>query len=124
MKTHIVVIEDNPALLSAVSEVLEDAGYQVTALNAIESLESLTELWADCFILDEHLPVVSGHIICIMLKSKPETADIPVILISGHEQLESITTLCKAEAFLKKPFVNISQITGAVAAVIEKQLTS
>lgn len=62
MKTHVVIIEDNPALLAAVAEVLKDAGYRVTALNAIESLESLTELQADCFILDEHLPVVSGHI--------------------------------------------------------------
>lgn len=59
-----------------------------------------------------------------MLKSKPETADIPVVLISGHDQLEGITTLCKAEGFLKKPFQNISQITDMVAAVIDKQLTS
>ena len=85
MNPHIIVIEDNQALLATVTDVLEDSGYRVTPLTAIRSLEELAELRADCFILDEQLPVVSGHIICIMLKSRPETKDIPVILISGMQ---------------------------------------
>ena len=103
MSPHVVVIEDNEALLATIQELLESAGYRVTGLNAIRTLEELTGLNADCFILDEQLPVVSGHIICIMLKSRPETREVPVILISGHEELEGIASLCKAEAFLQKP---------------------
>jgi DNA-binding response OmpR family regulator len=118
MKPHVVIIEDDAALLAAIKVVLMDAGYRVTALPAIDTLEALIELKADCFILDEQLPVVSGHIICIMLKSRQETCHIPVIMISGHEELEGIASLCKAEAFLRKPFVDIRELTGLVSATL------
>lgn len=119
MKPHVVVIEDDSALLAAISLVLKDAGYRVTALQAIDTLEELIDYKADCFILDEQLPLVSGHIICIMLKSRPETRHIPVIMISGHEELEGIVSLCKAEAFLRKPFADIRELSGLVATTLE-----
>jgi len=50
------------------------------------------------------LPLVSGHIICIYLRSKPVTADIPVILISAHPKLDHYSELCGANAWLAKPF--------------------
>lgn len=73
--------------------------------------------------LDEQLPVISGHIICILLKSRPATKNTPVILISGHEELESIATLCEAEGFLKKPFSDIHHLTELVKKVTTKGMT-
>jgi len=84
--------------------MLTDAGYTVTGYSELSSLEELMRLQPDCFILDDVLPHVSGHIICIMLKSKPETFKIPVILTSGSDRLEYMAGLSEPDAAIKKPF--------------------
>jgi CheY-like chemotaxis protein len=117
---HIVVIEDDESLLATIVLILEASGYRVTALTAITTLAALIKLQADCFILDEQLPVLSGHIICILLRSKPETRRVPIVLISGHAELEAIAWLCRADAFLRKPFADISHLAGLLAAVMGK----
>lgn len=104
MKKHIVVIEDDPELLLILETVLNEGGYRVTTLRQMDSVEGLIDLKADAFVIDEKLPVVNGHIICIILKSKPETRHLPVILISADEKLEHMASLCEANAFLSKPF--------------------
>ena len=118
MKKHIVIIEDDRDILSILTYLLEDDGYQVTGLTALCTLEELIELNADCFILDEQLPFVSGHIICIMLKSKPQTKNVPVILASAVKDLQAMAIRCKADAFFEKPFSDISELTRIVALKI------
>lgn len=118
MPKHIVVIEDNPNILSIITDLLEDEGYRVTPFPALASIEALIELKPDCFILDEQLPHVSGHIICMLLKSKTPTKDIPVILISASNRLESFADLSQADAWLKKPF-DINALAKLVAGVIK-----
>lgn len=51
MKMHIVVIEDDRALLVATTRSLEKAGFKVSGMTAIGTLDALAELKADCFIL-------------------------------------------------------------------------
>lgn len=104
MMKHIVVIEDTEEILELITHLLETKGYRVTGLPALSSFEELVELNADCFILDEWLPGISGHIICIMLKSKPQTKTIPVILISASDALERLASLSEPDASIKKPF--------------------
>ena len=91
-------------LLSLVGKLLQSEGYRVTRLERLSSMEELIELGADCFIIDEQLPNVSGHIICIFLKSKPQTKAVPVILMSAFKELEYFADLSGANAYLKKPF--------------------
>jgi DNA-binding response OmpR family regulator len=118
MPKHIVVIEDNPDILSLITDLLEDEGYSVTPFPALTSIEALIELNPDCFILDEQLPHVSGHILCMLLKSKPPTKNVPVILISASNHLESFADLSEADAWLKKPF-EINDLVNLVAGVIK-----
>lgn len=118
---HIVIIEDDADMRDVMTQVLEADGYRVTAFAAITSLEDLLNAKADCFVLDEQLPFVSGHIICIMLKSKLATKEIPVILISASPSLEGHATLSQADAFLGKPFRHISDLPRTIQSVIEKK---
>jgi DNA-binding response OmpR family regulator len=104
MQKHIVLIEDNLYILAAWGGLLETEGYKVTKLPAFPNVETIIDLNPDCFVLDEQLPHISGHIICMLLKSKPQTKDIPVILMSAADELENFAGLCEADAFLKKPF--------------------
>ena len=104
MKPHIVIIEDDPVVLRLVEFILTKERYCVTTLPAIGTVEALIDLNADCYILDEQLPFVNGHIIAIILKSNERTKNVPVILMSAYAELETFASLCKADAYLKKPF--------------------
>jgi len=86
--------------------LLKEAGYRVTGLSAVAQLDELLKLSADLFVLDEHLPAVSGHIICIYLRSQPRTAKVPVILVSAHPEIHNYAGLCEANGWVGKPFDN------------------
>jgi DNA-binding NtrC family response regulator len=118
MEKHIVIIDDDQALLGVMEYLLTEAGYRITCINHITTIEKLIALNPDCFILDEQMPVVNGHILCIILNSKPETKHIPVILVSAHEEIESYANLCEASAFLKKPFKHIDDLLNVVAKTL------
>ncbi len=115
---HIVIIEDDIDLLSLLATLLEADGYKVTKLTHLESVEDLLNLNADAFIIDEVLPVVNGHIICIILKSKPQTRQVPVLLISGDDKLKQVAALCEADAYLHKPFDDYLDLQQVLAKTL------
>lgn len=104
MKKHIILIEDDHTLLGLMGGLLEDEGYQVSAFPSLTSIEELAEIGADLVIVDERLPSVSGHIICIMLHEHGATRLIPQLLISGSPMLARFAELAETNASLRKPF--------------------
>ncbi|GAB3920474.1 response regulator transcription factor [Mucilaginibacter myungsuensis] len=124
MKEHIVVIEDNPDILEVVEHLLNEEGYQVTTMSALHDIDALLALNADLYILDEQLPYINGHIICIILKSKPQTRNKPVLLISALEEVNQFATLCEADGYLKKPFLNIAELTTLVKNLLRSSQLS
>jgi DNA-binding response OmpR family regulator len=104
MKRHIAIIEDDEDLLTIMTMVLKSQGYRVSAYYKVGAIDELLELQPDIFVIDETLPGITGHILCIILKSKPQTAHIPIVLVSGHPELDHYATLCNADHFLTKPF--------------------
>jgi DNA-binding response OmpR family regulator len=103
-KKHIVIIEDDVTLLQLLEKLLKGEGYEVSSFETFPGIEELTEINVDCFIIDEHLPNVTGHIICILLKSKPKTEKVPVILMSAFEELKHFANISRANAYIQKPF--------------------
>jgi DNA-binding response OmpR family regulator len=117
MQQHIVIIEDDTEILLAMRIILEQNGYHVTCLTELASIEELIELRADCFVIDEWLPVVSGHIICMMLKFNALTKNIPVILTSAFNILERVAALSEPDVILQKPF-EMKQFLRLVSNII------
>jgi len=117
LSKHIVVIDDDEDLLNIQQEVLVHAGYRVTAIHHIQSLDALLNLDADCFIIDEQMPVISGHIVCIYLRSKPAVVHVPVVLISSHPKLDHYSELCGADVCLAKPF-NLQKLLATVERLL------
>jgi CheY-like chemotaxis protein len=116
---HIVIIDDDLVIAGIIKNLLEEQGYRATTLRALSTIDDLTRLDADCFIIDENLPFVNGHIICLMLKSRPGTRHIPIILVSASDALEGYADQCKAEAYYKKPYVNIHDLIALVTRTVE-----
>lgn len=83
---------------------LEAEGHIVTGYSLFPTMAELVFMRADCFIIEEWLPRVSGHAICLMLKAKILTSTIPVVMVSSTDLFEPMANLCQADALLGKPF--------------------
>jgi CheY-like chemotaxis protein len=119
MAKHIVLIENDDDFRWVVTLMLEELGHRVTSFAQVEDIEALIALSVDLFMVDENLPGINGHILCIVLKSKLKTKEIPLILISGSTQLVDMASLSDADGFLAKPFTQ-EDLQNALAEVVQR----
>jgi DNA-binding response OmpR family regulator len=104
---RILVVEDDPSELSTVHAVLTDSGYHVhPAPNAAFALRFLDHATPDLILMDVGLPDQSGFQLCATLKSRADTAEIPVIFVSAADKLSDRMRAFAAGAvdYVVKPF--------------------
>lgn len=100
----IMVADDDPAILDALTLLLEDEGYNVVPTVDIETVPRIQESKPDVLLLDIWMSGINGGEICKILKKEIETASIPVIMISANRDTEEIAREAGADDFLLKPF--------------------
>ena len=87
MNNKILVIEDDPIALRLVQYTLDHEGYQVlTAPNGLEGLKKAREEEPALVVLDVMLPGIDGFEICHRLRADPQTAHLPVLMLSAKAQ--------------------------------------
>jgi two-component system alkaline phosphatase synthesis response regulator PhoP len=85
MGKRILAIDDDPCALMLISLTLELEGYQViTATDGYEGLRKIKEEKPDLLILDIMMPGMNGFDVCHDLRTDPETASLPVIMLSAR----------------------------------------
>lgn len=104
MRKRILLLEDEKGILELIQEILETEGYEVFAFANYESVEDIIEFRPQLILLDVRLSNGYGHLLCQDLKANTKTARIPVILVSGADNLKKIAEDCGADNFLSKPF--------------------
>jgi CheY-like chemotaxis protein len=89
MAKTILIIEDNPAVVSTMKALLELEGYRVfTASNGLEGIEALKSIGSACVILlDMMMPVMNGWGFLDFQRGEPQFADIPVIVVSAFGEV-------------------------------------
>jgi len=106
-KMNILIIEDEQDILDLLSYYLTQEGYQVTGIaNGEQALQVLPRIKPHLIILDLMLPGLGGLDICRLLKTTPETAAIPVIMVTAKCEDEDVVTGLKmgADDYIAKPF--------------------
>jgi DNA-binding response OmpR family regulator len=84
MRKKILIVEDNAELLQLLRLVMKQAGFAVgTATNGIDALKKARSIEPDLILLDLVLPELDGFAVSETLRKAPETADIPIILLTG-----------------------------------------
>ena len=101
----VLVVEDDRAIRESLAWVLEDEHVDtVTAANGQEALELLRQGARPCLILlDLMMPRMSGWQLAAELQRDPELAAIPVVLLSGVEEVHRDAPLLRADGYLRKP---------------------
>lgn len=104
---RILIVDDNASNRDLLGRQLSRAGHAVA--DADGGHAALARLEAEAFdliLLDMMMPDISGYEVLRRLKAQPATADIPVIMISALDDLDSVTRCLEAGAvdYLLKPF--------------------
>lgn len=80
-----LVVDDSMVIRHTVSRFLEERGFAVeSASNGMEALEILKRVRPALLITDMQMPTMSGSELISVLKSKPETAAIPILILTGR----------------------------------------
>jgi two-component system alkaline phosphatase synthesis response regulator PhoP len=110
-KKKILLVDDDPDFVEAVKVIVESGGYDVrVAYDGKEGLEAVAEEKPDLIVLDVMMPVMNGHEACAELKGDPETAEIPIILLTAVAERVTTSTYShrdmlesEAEDYMPKP---------------------
>jgi len=119
---RILIIEDDPSVLRAISYMLGKEGYDVlTALNGLVGLRKAKEENPDLLILDVMLPGIDGFEVCHCLRAESQTAQLPILMLSAKGQKADRSTGLEvgANEYLTKPVersVLLSKIEALLAA--------
>lgn len=121
MKSHILVIDDEPDIRSTVRGILEDEGYVVSVAENGETARRLVRSIApDLILLDIWMPDIDG--ISLLKEFTNEIAiGIPVIMMSGHATIETAVeaTRLGAKDFIEKP-LSLAKLLHTVQNVISE----
>lgn len=119
MGMSILVVEDDPELLEGLSELLESEGHQVR--RARHGLEALGFLRAGqrphLILLDLMMPIMNGWQFRQEQRMDSELAKIPIVVISGKNDLPAHAQWLEADAYVQKP-VRPETLLAAVEKIL------
>src|SRR5437867_9641967 len=107
MDSRILIVEDEQSVVDMLRKGLEPEGFQViAAYNGQAGLRAVTEARPDLLILDLTLPGLDGFELCRRIRKQPETARLPILVLSGRaEEVDRVVMLeLGADDYVTKPF--------------------
>ena len=128
MAKKVLIIDDEPDMVTFLSTLLEDNGYEVvTAVDGEEGLDKVKSEKPDLISLDLLMPNKTGIKMYRELRKDPEVADIPVVMVTGFgkDDVPSIDfkkwvherSIKAPEAYIEKP-VDKEMLLNAVRQAI------
>lgn len=118
----VLVVEDEPAQREILSYNLEAEGFRVVrAENGEDALVMVSEENPDIIVLDWMMPNVSGIEVCRQIKSRPETRNIPIIMLSARsEEVDKVRGLeTGADDYMVKPY-SVVELMARVRAQLRR----
>jgi class 3 adenylate cyclase/CheY-like chemotaxis protein len=122
-QSHILVVDDNENNRDVLGRRLEREGYRVSsAENGRRALEMVRSATYDLVLLDIMMPEIDGYQVLSQMKADPALCDIPVIMISALDQINSVVRCIEtgAEDYLNKPFDPVL-LRARIGACLEKK---
>jgi len=123
MALNVLIVDDSKVMRAMILKTMKMAGLPLgeiyQAANGQEGLDALGENWIDLVIVDINMPVMNGEEMIDHMRSNPEYADTPIVVISTEGSETRIERLRERGAhFIHKPFTpetirdTIQEITG------------
>ena len=122
MAATILVVEDEPAIQELIAFNLKQAGHQaLPAENAEHALKLVQSALPDLVLLDWMLPGLSGIELCRRLRARPDTRQLPIIMLTARgEESERVRGLSTgADDYIVKPF-SVPELLARVEALLRR----
>jgi len=120
MKTRILIVEDEPAMVAGLRDNFEYEGYEVTsAADGVAGLDRALADQPDLVVLDVMMPRMSGLDVCKQLKAK--RPGLPIIMLTARgQEIDKVVGLeLGADDYVTKPF-SIRELMARVKAVLRR----
>jgi DNA-binding response OmpR family regulator len=121
--TRVLVVEDEQDIAGLIKHTLEKSGgMQVDVVGAGDAaLRALSHQEPDVIILDLNLPVLSGIEVCRIVRTRDDTAHIPIIMLTARTaEADRVTGLeLGADDYISKPF-SLRELVARVRAVLRR----
>ncbi len=103
---HVLVVDDDMAARRLVRATLQRSGFEVTeAADGEQALQAMRAELPALVLMDVSMPVMDGYSACLELRKLPGGEMVPVVMMTGHDDVESIARAFEVGAsdFLTKP---------------------
>lgn len=123
---NILIVDDVPANLKVLGEILKGEGYKVRPVpSGALALQVAEKEMPDLILLDIMMPDMDGYEVCRRLKEKPLLREIPIIFISALNDTNDIVKALKSGGvdYITKPF-QAEEVTARVNAHVKLQMQS
>ena len=133
MPSKILIVEDDPDIVDILSYNLKQADLKVKSVpDGSSALAEVKRRLPDLILLDLMLPKVDGLEVCRLLKSEPETKNVPIIMITAKgEEVDRIVGLeLGADDYIIKPFsprevvLRVRSVLKRSVADFQKEITA
>ena len=107
MTSTILIVDDEYSGRETLQSVLEGEGYNlIMAENGMQAIERAKAYQPDVILLDVMMPGMTGFEVCERIRSDPQVAEIPIIILTALDDRDSLLTGLKsgADDFISKPF--------------------
>ncbi|WP_321436198.1 two-component regulator propeller domain-containing protein [uncultured Bacteroides sp.] len=121
-KSVVLVVEDNPDMLSFVVKQISSTYTVLTATNGKEALEILDNNYVNLVVSDVMMPVMGGFELCRIIKSDLNYSHIPVVLLTAKTNMQSKIEGLElgADAYIDKPF-SVEYLLANIANLIQNR---
>ena len=127
MPTHVLVVEDEQDIAAVIKHTLEKGGdiRAEVAHSGDAALKAVAAERPDLVVLDLNLPVLSGVEVCRILKGRPDTAQVPIIILTARtgESDRVVGLDMGADDYIVKPF-GLREFAARVRAVLRRGRTA
>jgi DNA-binding response OmpR family regulator len=123
VRTRVLVVEDERDIAQLIKHTLEkNGGIQADIVGSgDEALKSVAREAPDLVVLDLNLPVLSGFEVCRILRTRADTAHVPIIMLTARtsENDRVVGLEIGADDYISKPF-SLRELTARVRAVLRR----